>query len=207
MQPLRVNDIAFIVEELKVFCIIYIVTIWVINFSGNSKIIHNWKQKLIIWNEISLPLKLFLNFKFWYFWIAVYIHHLSLACLSVLFKSLSFVNLRLFLHDVSIFWLEHLYILSKLQIPALKVHVLWCRTLIYRWKLSEKVSLMFEDSFPIPLLCSLKYISLYLSIIAWEASTIFLKLIPGVLARSVNFEIPKKFLCRRPVFPVNLSVS
>ena len=115
--------------------------------------------------------------------------------------------MRLFLHDVSIFWLEHLYILSKLQIPALKVHVLWCRTLIYRWKLSEKVSLMFEDSFPIPLLCSLKYISLYLSIIAWEASTIFLKLIPGVLARSVNFEIPKKFLCRRPVFPVNLSVS
>ena len=74
LQPLSVNDIAFIVEELKVFCIIYIVTIWVINFSGNSKIIHNWKQKLIIWNEISLPLKLFLNFKFWYFWIAVYIH-------------------------------------------------------------------------------------------------------------------------------------
>ena len=87
--------------------------------------------------------------------------HLCLACLSVLSKSLSFVNLHLFLYDVSIFWLEHLYILSKLQIPALKLHVLWCRTLIYRWKLSEKVSLMFEDSFPIPLLCNLKYTSLY----------------------------------------------
>ena len=197
------------VEELKVFCIIYIVTVRVIHFSGNSKIIHNWKQKLIIWTEMSLPLKL-IFFKIFIsdiFELLFTFIHLCLACLSVLFKSLSFVNLHLFLHDVSIFWLEHLYILSKLQIPALKVHLLWCRTLIYRWKLSEKVSLMFEDSFPIPLLCNLMYISLYLSITAWKASAIFLKLILGVLARSVNFEIPKRFLCRWPVFPVNLSVS
>ena len=34
-----------------------------------------------------------------------------------------------------------------------------------------------------------------------------LKLIPGVLGRSVNFTIPKRFLCRRPVFPDYLSVS
>ena len=87
---------------------------------------------------------------------------LSLVCLSVLFKhkSLSFVNLSLFLHNVSILWSEHLYIMPNFQRPVLKVHVLWC-TGIYSRNLSEKVSLMYEDSFPIPLLCNLMYISLY----------------------------------------------
>ena len=89
--------------------------------------------------------------------------HLSLASLSVLFKheSLSFVNLSLYLYDVLIFWSEHLYILSKLQRPALKVRILWCKAGIYSWNLSEKVSQMYEDSFSIPFLCNLKYISLY----------------------------------------------
>ena len=35
----------------------------------------------------------------------------------------------------------------------------------------------------------------------------FLILIPDVLGRSVNFTIPKRFLCRRPVFSDYLSVS
>ena len=52
--------------------------------------------------------------------------HLSLASFFVVFKhkSLSFVNLSLFLHDVPIFWLEHLYISPKHPRPALKVHIL-----------------------------------------------------------------------------------
>ena len=35
----------------------------------------------------------------------------------------------------------------------------------------------------------------------------FLKLIPGVLGRLVNFEVPKRFLGTRPMFPEYLSVS
>ena len=97
--------------------------------------------------------------------LSTYIQH-SLASLP-----LSFINLSLFLHHVSIFWLEHLYILPKLQRSTVKVHVLRCKTGIYSWNLSEKVSLMYDDSFPIPLLCNLKYISFYfiLCIIAWKA--------------------------------------
>ena len=34
-----------------------------------------------------------------------------------------------------------------------------------------------------------------------------IKLIPGVLGRSVNFKITYAFLCRRPVFSDNISVS
>ena len=69
----------------------------------------------------------------------MYIHH-SLASLSVLFKhkSLSFVNLNLFLHCVSIFWLGRLNILLRLQRPALNMHVIWSKTGIYIWNLSEK---------------------------------------------------------------------
>ena len=69
----------------------------------------------------------------------MYIHH-SLASLSVLFKhkSLIFVNLNLFLHCVSIFWLGRLNILLKLQRPALNMHVIWSKTGIYIWNLSEK---------------------------------------------------------------------
>ena len=42
-------------KDLKAFCIIYIVTLKVILFIANSKSIQNWKQKLIIWNDISSP--------------------------------------------------------------------------------------------------------------------------------------------------------
>ena len=69
----------------------------------------------------------------------MYIHH-SLASLSVLFKrkSLGLVNLSSFLHFVSIFWLGRLYILLRLQRPSLNMHVIWCKTGIYIWNLSEK---------------------------------------------------------------------
>ena len=94
---------------------------------------------------ISLTLK-FQSFELLLTWI-----HYSLASLSVLFKqkSLSFVKLSLFLRQVSIFWLEHLiFILLNLQSLALKVQVLWCKIGIYSWNISEKVYLMYEDSFP-----------------------------------------------------------
>ena len=130
------------IEDLKAYCIIYIVTLWVILFRFNSKSIRKWKQKLIIWNNISL-LK-FQSFRFLFTFI-----HLSLASFTELFKhkSLSFVNLSFFLHDVSIFWWE------RLPRPVLKVHVFWCKTGVYGWNLSEKVFLMYRDSFPIPLVC------------------------------------------------------
>ena len=143
------------IEDLKAYCITYIVTLWVILFRANSKKIQNWKQKLIIRNEISsAEISKLLNC-----WLP-YINH-YLASFFVLFKHryLSFVNLSMFLHHVAIFWLERLYILPKFQRPTLNVHVLLCKTGIYSWILSEKVSLMYENSFSIPVLCNLKYIS------------------------------------------------
>ena len=55
--------------------------------------------------------------------------HLSLASLSVLLKhkSLIFGNFSLLLHEISIFWLKHIYILSKLQRSALNMLALWCK--------------------------------------------------------------------------------
>ena len=91
--------------------------------------------------------------------------------------------------------MEHLHILPKLQRPALKVHVHWCKTGIHSCDISEKVCLMYEESFPIPLLCNLKY----------KPSPSELAMF--LLVRSANFKIPKRFLCRLPVFPNYLSVS
>ena len=55
------------------YCIIYIVALWVILFSANRKRIQNWKQQLLIWNDM-IPFPLFM-----------YIHH-SLASVALLFK-------------------------------------------------------------------------------------------------------------------------
>ena len=100
-----------------------------------------------------------------------FIFHLSLASLSLLFKheSLNFVNFSLFLHEVSLFWLEHLYILARLSKPALKVHLIWFKTDIYGWNLSEKVFLMYDDLFSIPLLGIWIISASILSIIALKA--------------------------------------
>ena len=85
-------------------------------------------------------------------------------------KSLSYVNLSLELHVVSTFWLGSdtsgtfsLYFAQQsyeLERPALKMHILWCRTDICSCKLSAKVSLMLDNPFPVPSLCKLNHISL-----------------------------------------------
>ena len=84
-------------------------------------------------------------------------------------KPLSYVNLSLELHVVSTFWLGSdtsgtfsLYFAQQsyeLERPALKMHILWCRTDICSCKLSAKVSLMLDNPFPVPSLCKLNHIS------------------------------------------------
>ena len=105
------------IEDLRAFCIIYIVTLWVILFNINSKSIQNWRQNS--WSEM---ISLRCNFKVFEL-LFTYIH-LSLGNFSALFKHkfLSFVNLSLFLHDVVVVWLEHFIFRPKLPRPALKVH-------------------------------------------------------------------------------------
>ena len=85
-------------------------------------------------------------------------------------KSLSYVNLSLELHVVSPFWLGSdtsdtfsLYFAQPsyelLERPALRMHILWCRTDICSCKLSAKVSLMLDNPFPVLSLCKLNHIS------------------------------------------------
>ena len=84
-------------------------------------------------------------------------------------KSLRSVNLSLELHVVSTFLLESnasdtfswCFVQSslKLERPALKMHILYCRIDICSWKLSAKVSLMLDKSFPVPSLYKLNRIS------------------------------------------------
>ena len=124
-------------------------------------------------------------------------------------KSLSSINLSLELHVVSTFWLESdtsgifsLYFVQsslKLERPALKIRILWCRTDSCSWKLSAKVSLMLDDPFPVSFLCKLKHTSVHFiqksmkitsqQLIPFRESHIFSKVIPGVLSRLVNFKI------------------
>ena len=71
---------------------------------------------------------------------------------------------------------------------------------------------MYEDSFPVPRLCNLKYVSPYFIQNRMQVADplqslpCFVKLIPGIFGRLVNFKISKRFLCRRPVFPDYLSI-
>ena len=97
-----------------------------------------------------------------------------------------------------------------------KMHILWCRTDICSCRLSAKVSLILDNSFPVPSLCKLNHISVcFIQIstkINWKQLILFreshfFEVIPGVLGRSVNFNITSRFLLRRPVFPEYLSVS
>ena len=131
----------------------------------------------------------------------MYIHH-SLACLSVLIKHkyLIFVDLSLFLHAVSIFWLEYLYIL--------KVHILWCKTGIYSWNFPEKVFSMYEDSLQSEVYQPLFIHNSIKSSWKWLIPSnlpIFLKVIPAVLGLLVS--LSKRSPYRRPVFADCLSVS
>ena len=68
----------------------------------------------------------------------------------------------------------------QVQRPVLKMHILWCKTDICSCKLSAKVSLMLDNLFPAPSLCKLNHISVCF---------IQIKVIPGVLGCSVNFNI------------------
>ena len=91
------QKIRIVIENLKVFCIINIVTFWTLQDqhqepSELKSKTHNWKWCLFRWNLKAFELSF------------TYIHH-SLASLSILFKqkSLSFVNLEVFLHHISMF--------------------------------------------------------------------------------------------------------
>ena len=143
-------------------------------------------------------------------------------------KSLSYVNLSLKLHVVSPFWLGSdtsdtfsLYFAQPsyelLERPALRMHILWCRTDICSCKLCAKVSLVLDNPFPVPSLCKLNHISICFILISTKISCkqlnplreshVFFEVMPGVLGRSVNFNLTQRFLLRRPVFPDYLSYS
>ena len=63
-------------------------------FSAISKSIQNWKQKLMIWNDVSFAvISKFYNYCYVY----------SSFFETQIFK---FVNLTLLLYDISIFWLD-----------------------------------------------------------------------------------------------------
>ena len=96
-------------------------------FSVNSKSIQNWKQKLIIWNDISSAEISDLSNCYLRTFVILW-----LVCLYCSNTNLYvFVNLSLLLHHVSMFLLERLYILLKRQRPALIVQVIRCKTDIY----------------------------------------------------------------------------
>ena len=116
--------------------------------------------------------------------------------------------------SIFIFW-------QNFKKAALKVQAFWCKAGIYSWNPSKNVSsccrkIHFQFQFLAISYIRIKYISLYFIHNSIESSCkyvisfkvfCFLKLIPGVFGRSVNLKIPKRFLCRRPVFPAYLSVS
>ena len=125
--------------------IIYLVTTWVIVFSVNSKSIHQLKQKPIIWSDIF-------HCKFEVLECCV---NLTLELHVVIYNILIGIwHIRYF---VFIFCQTRL----KLEIPAMKMHILWCRTDIWSLKFSVKVSLMLDNPFPAQFLCKLKHISFY----------------------------------------------
>ena len=85
------------------------------------------------------------------------------------------------------------------------------RTDIFSCKFFVKVYLMLDNPFLVPSLCKLNHVSLcFIQIskkssakllIPFRESTVLFEVIPGVLGRSVNFNIILRFLSRRPVFP------
>ena len=138
-------------------------------------------------------------------------------------KSLSSVDLSLELHVISIFGLEYdtsctfsLYF-AQLSTNLRDQPWRWCGTDICNCKLSAKVSLLLENPFPVPSLCKLNHISVFIHP-DWHENHLqiarslqrkpcFFKVIPGVLDRSVNFNITERFLLWWPLFPNYLSVS
>ena len=98
----------------------------------------------------------------------------------------------------------------ELERPALKMHILWCRTDICSCKVSAKVSLMLDNLFPLPSFCKLNHISVcFIQIstkitckqfIPFTESHVFFEVILSVLGHSVNFNIIETFLLRGPCF-------
>ena len=89
----------------------------------------------------------------------------------------------------------------ELERPALRMRRLWCR-------------LTLDNPFSVPCLCKLNHISVCFIQISTkitckylipyhslQGKPCFYEVIPGVLGRSVNFNITYRFLLRRPVFP------
>ena len=128
--------------------------------------------------------------------IFTYIHHF-LASFSELFKhkSLSFVNLSLFLRDISVFWFDHFYNLAQTSKTSLEV------TLHLYLESFWKTFFMHEDSFSIHFFTIWSISAFILSMIAWKAlaigwspsePAIFLKIDPGCLGPFVKFQNTKE---------------
>ena len=130
--------------------------------SANSKSIQNWKQKLIIWNDVSsAKISKLLNCCF---------HH-SLASLSVLFKhkSLSFVSLSLFLHHILVGTYLYFAHNSETSLEGAR-----CKTGIYSWNLClmERYAWCMKIHFQFHVFGIWSISAYILSIIAWEATSI-----------------------------------
>ena len=153
-----------------------------------SKRIQNRKQNLIIWNIKDFEL------------LFTYIHPF-LASLSVLFKhkSLSFVNLGFFLLHISIFWLEHLYILPKIQRPGCTYS--GAKLAFYSWNLSQKDPWFMKIHIQFNLIAVWSISPSILLIIAWRAPEsgwsatelpVFLKIDPHTFGTCSKFQDNKE---------------
>ena len=161
---LGAHSVKFFDKVFEGLGIIYLETTWVILFCVNSKGIHQFKQKPIIWSNIF----------HWKFEVQESYIHSYILFWWILWKKVlqeSSKNLRLGLQAVSSFWLDSdtsgtisLYFSQpslKFERSALKIHILRCKTDIYSWKLSAKVTSMLDNPFPVSFLCKLKHIKIY----------------------------------------------
>ena len=140
------------IEDLNAFCIIYVNTLWVILFSANSKSIQNWKQKLIIWNDVSsAEISKLLNCclcTFIIIWlVCLYCSNTNLYVL--LTWVCSCIMFQYFGWNIFIFC------------PNFRNQPWRCRYFHAKLEFIAGIFLKKYDSFPIPLLCIMKYINLY----------------------------------------------
>ena len=96
-----------------------------------------------------------------------------LASFSVLFKHKPFfINLSLFLHRGSKFGWNIFKVLPKLQRPALKVHVLWCKTCSCCSNLSKTLPWCVKINFQFHFFAVYSIAASILSLIIWKAPPI-----------------------------------
>ena len=124
-------------------------------------------------------------------------------------KYLHYVNLSLELHVVSTFWLgsdtsgTFLHFAKPsygLERPAWKMLILWWKTDICSCKLSAKVSLMLDNSFPVPSLCKLNHTTVCFIQISTKITCKQLYSLQGKHHHNI-IATSQRFLLRRPVFP------